>query len=216
MFLIETTVLPSDSDFMLGDPRVTEIDNLNTTDWPTHKDSNVAGWSANTSAIEGGNRRLKYYYPVDNSTAANNIIAPKFRVASSHGATTQLLYAHAFRRCASYQEKGRPAGRWRLPTMAEVSYITKLSTDGMIVRLFGSNNNNTTSNYWCNSGYITVYNGTNAASKQAPVTHEGVFTGSCSVRCVYDEWYWEGMKDGDNNDLSTVNESTFTWGDIAR
>ena len=100
--------------------------------------------------------------------------------------------------------------------MAEVSYITKLSTDGMIVRLFGSNNNNTTSNYWCNSGYITVYNGTNAASKQAPVTHEGVFTGSCSVRCVYDEWYWEGMKDGDNNDLSTVNESTFTWGDIAR
>jgi hypothetical protein len=36
------------------------------------------------------------------------------------------------------------------------------------------------------------------------------------VRCVYDEWYWEGMKDGDNNDLSTVNESTFTWGDIAR
>ena len=216
MFLIETTVLPSDSDFMLGDPRVTEIDNLNTTDWPTHKDSNVAGWSANTSAIEGGNRRLKYYYPVDNSTAANSIIAPKFRVASSHGATTQLLYAHAFRRCASYQEKGRPAGRWRLPTMAEVSYITKLSTDGMIVRLFGSNNNNTTSNYWCNSGYITVYNGTNAASKQAPVTHEGVFTGSCSVRCVYDEWYWEGMKDGDNNDLSTVNESTFTWGDIAR
>lgn len=216
MFLIETTVLPSDSGFMLGDPRVTEIDNLNTTDWPTHKDSNVAGWSANTSAIEGGNRRLKYYYPVDNSTAANNIIAPKFRVASSHGATTQLLYAHAFRRCASYQEKGRPAGRWRLPTMAEVSYITKLSTDGMIVRLFGSNTNNTTSNYWCNSGYITVYNGTNAASKQAPVTHEGVFTGSCSVRCVYDEWYWEGMKDGDNNDLSTVNESTFTWGDIPR
>lgn len=219
MFLIETTVLPSDSDFMLGDPRVTTIDNLNTTDWPAHKDSNPAGWSANTTAIEGGSRQLKYYYPVDNSTSADNIIAPKFRVASSHGATTQMLYAHAFRRCASYQEKGRPAGRWRLPTMAEVSYITKLSADGMIVRLFGGTNTSTsgeTSVYWCNSGYITVYNGTGAAAKQTPVTHPGVFTGVCSVRCVYDEWYWDSYK-LDEEDASTVTPlTTFTWGDIAR
>lgn len=216
MFIIETTVLPPDSDYMLGDPRVNTIDNLNTTNWPTSKTSDVAGWSANTTSIQGNNRRLSYYYPVDNTSYSDNIIAPKFRVASSHGATTQVLYAHAFRRCASYQEEGYPAGRWRLPTMAEVSYITKLNADGMIVRLFGSANNGETSEYWCNSGYITVYDGTDAASKQAPVLHPGELTGTHAVRCVYDEWYWNGMKLG-NTDVSTVTPlTTFKWGDMAR
>lgn len=216
MFIIETTVLPPDSDYMLGDPRVNTIDNLNTTNWPTSKTSDAAGWSANTTSIQGNNRRLSYYYPVDNTSYSDNIIAPKFRVASSHGATTQVLYAHAFRRCASYQEDGYPAGRWRLPTMAEVSYITKLNADGMIVRLFGSANNGETSEYWCNSGYITVYDGTDAASKQAPVLHPGELTGTHAVRCVYDEWYWNGMKLG-NTDVSTVTPlTTFKWGDMAR
>ena len=216
MFIIETTVLPPDSDYMLGDPRVNTIDNLNTTNWPTSKTSDAAGWSSNTTSIQGNNRRLSYYYPVDNTSYSDNIIAPKFRVASSHGATTQVLYAHAFRRCASYQEEGYPAGRWRLPTMAEVSYITKLNADGMIVRLFGSANNGETSEYWCNSGYITVYDGTDAASKQAPVLHPGELTGTHAVRCVYDEWYWNGMKLG-NTDVSTVTPlTTFKWGDMAR
>ena len=218
MFTIETTVLPSDSDFMLGDPRVMTIDNINPTNWPTTKTSAVASWSANTANIQSNtNRQLTYYYPVDNSSNADNIIAPKFRVASSHGATGTVTYANAFRRCASYQEKGYPAGRWRLPTMGEISYITKLNADGKIARLFGSNTNGETTNYWCNSGYIMVYDGTNAASKQAPVPHPGETGGDAKyVRCVYDDWYWDGMKIG-NTDVSTVTPlGTFKWGDMPR
>ena len=160
---------------------------------------------------------MKYYYPVDRSTKANNIIAPKFRIASSHGATNYLTYDAAFRRCASYQEKGYPAGRWRLPTVAEIMYITKLSTDGVIVRLFGSTTNGGTSEYWCNSGYISVRDGTDAASKQPPIAYPGVTSrsGNTYVRCVYDEWYWSGMK-VNNTDVSTVAVDQFTWGDIAR
>lgn len=226
MILIETTVLPPDSDFMLGDPRTSYIDNLyypqssntyseNTDTWPNTTDAQRINtnnnWSQSAASVQGGaNRRLSYYYPVDRSFAANNIIAPKFRVASSHGATNALNYASAFRRCASYQEAGYPAGRWRLPTVAEVTYAMKLNADGKIDRLFGSKTNGGTSEYWCNSGYISVYDGTDAASKQAPIAYPGVTktSGNVYVRCVYDDWYWG---DGKIADLRT-----FTWGDMTR
>ena len=207
MFIIETTVLPSDSEYMLGDPRLTTVDNLNS--WPT-LNSAVSTWSATAASVQGDNRKLTYYYPVDPDTKANSIIAPKYRVASSHGATTDLTYANAFRRCASYQEKGYPAGRWRLPTVAEVSYITKLNADGKIVRLFGNTTNGSQTNYWCNSGYITVYGGN---STNAPVPHIGDTSGSRYVRCVYDEWYWDGIK-YNGTDYTTVTPlTTFKWGD---
>ena len=230
MVIIETTVLPSDSQFLLGDPRTYYIDNIyyNRTNnnntynesyetWPNTTDAQRVNannnWSASAAAIEGGTRQLRYYYPVDRSDAVNNIIAPKFRVASSHGATNALNYASAFRRCASYQEAGFPAGRWRLPTVAEVTYAMKLNADEKIQRLFGSgngDNNGKTSEYWCNSGYITVFDGTDNASKQPPVAHPGVTTRSQDtyVRCVYDEWYWGSGK--------INNLQTFTWGDAER
>lgn len=209
MFIVETTVLPVDSEYLLGDPRVTVIDNLNSTSWPSGKSSDVGSWSSNTANIQSSsNRRLTYYYPVNNSTSANNIIAPRFRIASSHGATGAVTYANAFRRCASYQEKGYPAGRWRLPTVAEVSYIAKLNTDGKIDRLFGGGSSST--DYWCNSGYITVY-----LSNTAPVAHTST-SGNKYVRCVYDEWYWNGAK-YNGNDVSTVTPlNTFKWGDMQR
>ena len=39
-------------------------------------------------------------------------------------------------RCAGYQEAGYPAGRWRVPTMAEINYIVQLSGWGVIPSLF--------------------------------------------------------------------------------
>lgn len=206
MFLIETTVLPSNSEYKLGDPRVNTIDNINGNNWPTTKPTGTSTWSATAAAIEGGNnRKLTYYYPVNDDSSADNIIAPKVRVASSHGATSELSYANGFRRCAAYQEKGYPAGRWRLPTVAEVNYIAQLNTDGKIDRLFGSASG--TTDYWCNSGYITTYsNGT------APLYVKDT-SGSKYVRCVYDEWYWSGSS---NPRLAQADYSTFTWGDIAR
>ena len=204
MFIIKTSVLPADSDYLLGDPRLTDIDNLNS--WPT-KNSAVSTWSASAASIQGGaNRRLSYYHPVDNSTSVDNIIAPEVRIASSHGATTTLNYQYAFRRCASYQEKGYPAGRWRLPTVAEIMYITKLSSDGRIATLFGGGGSN--SDYWCNSGYVRVYN-----SGASPRAFTGT-TGNKYVRCVYDEWYWDGIKYNGTDHTTVTPLTTFKWGDI--
>ena len=205
MIIIETTVLPQGSAYLLGDPRKNSIDNL-VSGWPTTVSTDAAIWSANVQPISGGsNRRMTYYYPVDNSSASDNIIAPRFRIASSRGATRPMTYANAFRRCATYQEDGYPAGRWRVPTKAEIEYIAKLNADGKIDMLLGGESG--TTDYWCNSGYVTVEMG------QTPIFTE--YSGETTtryVRCVYDDWYWSNttykrIETGRNN---------FRWGDEAR
>ena len=231
MILIETSVLPSDSEYMLGDPRKYSVDNLNNTDWPANASNAVASaWSKSATSVQGSNRYLSYYYPTDPDDAANSFIAPKFRIASSWGATQPMRYSDAFRRCASYQEDGYPAGRWRLPTVAEIQYIAKLNTDGKITRLLGSGDtsgtNGESTNYWCNSGYMVVYNGVNSDwpsnGNKIPSPEIGTANSDATtdgstyyVRCVYDDWYWDDYKIG-TKDVSTVTKTTFTWGDVAR
>lgn len=175
---------------IVGDPRVISIDNVGLLSGRTQ--------ATTASAVEGETRQIAYYLPAD--AAKNHVIAPKLRVASSHGATTDLSKTNALKRCATYQEDGYPAGRWRLPTRAEVEFISTLSNEGLITRLFG--NTTGTTSYWCADGYITVGGTTVSWTSGTP--------SSLPVRCVYDEWYWE------NSDYPTVNKNTFTWGDMPR
>lgn len=214
MYVIETTVLPTSGDianYVLGDPRVRVIDNLS---------GGNTEWSASKPAVEGGSRRIKYYYPSGGSEY-DNFIAPKLRVASSYGATYLVTFENARRRCAAYQEDGYPAGRWRLPTVAEIKYIALLNTDGKIFRLLGSQSKGSspyTSDYWCNSGYMTVYDGKNSDwssnGNRIPSPVQGTSFSSTDtkyIRCVYDEWYWE-----DTTYATLSNKGTFTWGDQDR
>ena len=202
MFVIETSVLPSSgnlADYVLGDPRSRDIDTL----------KGNYEWRKEGASVQGETRRLRYYYPAGDESY-DNFIAPKIRFASSFAATMKMTYDDAKRRCASYQEDGYPAGRWRLPTVAEITYVATLNADRKIVRLLGNTNTNNgqTSDYWCNSGYMTVYNGSGDLPK--PVRGTGANTGTKSVRCVYDEWYWE------ETSHATVGKTTFTWGDQPR
>lgn len=200
MYLISTSVL-SDSDMLIGDPRTTTA----------YKDSDLySGWtSASRVFIDGtANHRLTNYYPAESDEAYKNVIAPLFRVASSYGKSQNMTYDNARRRCASYQEDGYPAGRWRLPTMAEVLYITTLSQKGMIPELFTFDSSKALDeSYWCASGKIDGVYGT-------PTYYSGT-SGNRWIRCVYDEWYWGEMQ-YEGEDASRVAISTFTWGDIAR
>ena len=150
------------------------------------------------------NRRISYYHPTIEDGPADNIIAPEFRIASSFGATTGLTYLGAKERCASYQEFGYPAGRWRLMTVAEASYIAQLSSDGKIPTLLSKNRN-----YWIAGGYVTISeSGAPIVYKDKPdkdyFPYESLVP---RVRCVYDEWYWK------NTEHPTVRTTTFTWGD---
>ena len=218
MYIIETSVLPTEgsiSSYMLGDPRSKDINNLNGTksSFNTTNLSNAATWTNQVLSLkdwDGTDRDLKYYYPVGMDAAFDDVIAPRIRIASSFGSTQYLSYYDAFRRCASYQESGYPAGRWRVPTKAEIMYIAQLNANGKIPLLLGSDSGQ--SAYWCNSGYVVV------EKNQTPYyvgskTNSNVDSGHTYVRCMYDDWYW-----GESNRarLPEAKYNTFTWGDQPR
>lgn len=189
MITITTTALGADSDYIVGDPRVSTINNLNYNNW------------ANVKDINGTTRQLLYYYPTDTSTAASNMISPQFRIASSYGVTSGISFDNAQRRCASYQEDGYPAGRWRVPTTAELKYIVQLSAKGYITILF-----NNGGNYWAADGKIWVPNSSSGTVTQGSGN-------SAFVRCVYDDWYW-GAERLVTSGATTL--TSFTWGDMPR
>jgi hypothetical protein len=88
------------------------------------------------------------------------------------------MYAEdsGYYRCASYQEAGYPAGRWRLPTVAELEVIGKLCAQDKLPQIFVND-----VAYLSSSGSFLNQNGSfSPTTKQAQ-----------SVRCVYDTWYWK-------------------------
>lgn len=195
----------SDGSYLVGDPRTAHYDE-------TLKDVKLGGNNssyyvfASAPALSGDSpRRLQYYYPTDDSKNTQNVIAPKFRVASSYsvlGSNYLTSREVARRRCASYQEDGYPAGRWRMATAAEMQFMIQLSQQELIPALFSSN-----TNYWCAHGVIKYVTGATEAE-----LIEGTSNSSGgSIRCVYDEWYW-----GSDKAIESNADAKFTWGDELR
>ena len=221
MYVITTSVAPSGS--MIADPRSPNISYLG---------ANNYNWTERSYRIgsSGSNHRMEHYYPSDNSSAGINRIAPKFRVASSYGAIAPknyeyLNYQDSQRRCATYQEDGFPAGRWRVPTKAEIEFMILLSNLDVIPSLFTATQytyynyyspNYYQGGYWSADGGV-VYPWTNGTigylSASDFATHSsysqynsGYAMETNGVRCVYDEWYW-------GTDDRLTNRTQFTWGD---
>ena len=95
---------------------------------------------------------------------------------ASFANNTKPDWIHSVERCASYQEDGYPAGRWRLPTEAEIVFVYHLAEDlGLLSNPFYYQ-----SNYWANSGR-RIYQGNFQPASTG---------GNYSSRCVYDLWYW--------------------------
>lgn len=154
---------------------------------------------------------LMYYHPTDeNNDRTANMISPEFMIASSYGVTSDITKENARKRCASYQEDGYPAGRWRVPTQAEIEYIVQLSAWGKIPILFGyvptSQYYGDDATYWSANGVINVNSQTGDTNMvNVPTNQANTYTSA--VRCVYDTWYWGR----DEDDKCTKTE--YTWGD---
>lgn len=174
-YIIHITSFDIGDNYVIGDPRTEEVDEM----------------------LNNGKKRFKdlnYYYPAKKDDVAR-MVAPTFMIASSWAGSNGVRdYENAKARCAAYQENGYPAGRWRMPTEAEIDYVMYLSEQGEIPELLMDN-----SNYWASSGRIINQNKWHDPSD---------VSGSRFIRCVYDIWYW-GDKQIDNTD-------TFTWGDEER
>ena len=157
--------------------------------------------------------QMKRYYPTDETGGPGtkeNFIAPVFRIASSFGKVKQNYLEPGRRRCAVYQEAGRPAGRWRLPTKSEIEYIATLSADGKIPILFGNSEAPSDyGNYWSANGKVRV----NAKGDVQFLGKGGSGDGNYSPRCVYDEWYWT-IVDEAADYHPWARETNFLWGDI--
>jgi len=113
-----------------------------------------------------------------------NIIAPKILICSALNSmltTYSVTFDYAVKRGATYQEAGYPAGRWRLPSEAEVAFIVARQRDGVIPNLFAEG-----STYWTGSGrLVTIPTSGDSITFSDPSDGE---TQSC--RFVYDLWYW--------------------------
>ena len=192
----------NDYTYMIGDPRVLVNDpNMNNDNYNMTND-----WASDVNG-----RKLEYYYPTANNRDGKEpnifrVISPKFRVASflggySSGSTPE----GAAMRCASYQEDGYPAGRWRLPTTAEINFVISLQQKGAIQNIFYGGN------YY--------YSSTDQVQNEATINireigwEQNNFTGS--IRCVYDEWYWGSEREAKLKNGS-ADEYDFTWGDADR
>lgn len=228
VFTITTT---EGTNLVIGDPRDKE---------PTYDaaDAQSIGWYSGPAIYEGeSDRELRYYYGTyvasqayssqqagtiyanDDAAAAAeptiNMIAPKFRLASGYGTVTETTNANILemmkRRCASYQEDGYPAGRWRLPTKAEFQFILTQINYGNLPQVYLS-----TWDYWCAHGLGSPNN--NGLVEMEYTSRAG--SANTFVRCVYDEWYWENSETyrlGTQNADGTFTPSdTFTWGDMPR
>ena len=190
-----------------------------------------ASWSNSFNAWNNGvevtpTRKLTYYYPTDETPLEeySQMVSPVFRIASSYGnlPPTRSLAGVSFwdnrierhearMRCASYQEFGYPAGRWRLPTLGEMSYVAQLSYIGIIPQLF-----DTSESYWTSQGlYKITVNAAGKAVATEDTSRDGLLNASVTghVRCVYDDWYWVKADGSEDN---FTDRGTFRWGDRKR
>ncbi|MEE3375547.1 MAG: hypothetical protein VZR22_02455 [Candidatus Cryptobacteroides sp.] len=219
IFRINVTVLPSNSDFVIGDPRIDGYDttvpvlgysfvnngnadgdkvleNRPPSDWKYpysnfHSAPVVDGDVNKPMSLTGESRPLRYYRPTEKSDRTINMLAPGYRFSTKLGGTEfgTIDEDHAKWRCAGYQEDGFPGGRWRLPTMSEIKFVAQLSANKVFEPMFKGD-------YWSANGVVNVNNGTVTSND-----HTTAF-----LRCVYDAWYWGDEQWGETHDQ-------FVWGD---
>ena len=135
---------------------------------------------------------------IKKASETKTIIAPQFFISSGWNSSTSLSFADAQKRAATYQEAGYSAGRWRLPTEAEIMFITARQREGVIPTLFGSS-----APYWAASGrvyfdgafydadhVIRRTNGSSYASGGYVYASGLSDNGTAYMRFAYDTWYW--------------------------
>lgn len=198
MYVINVTAFYNEDNYMIGDSRGDKT--------PSAEENTPLGYNQWADGADYWNnqisRKILAYYPSkDNDTSISEVmIAPQFRIASSYGVVGGAIkYDAAKRRCASYQEFGYPAGRWRVPTIAEFKFISSLSARKKIPLLF-----NNGSGYWVAGAKCTPQSN----NTTTPVKVDKSTSGEAFVRCVYDEWYWGNKQ--------IANKAKFTWGDKER
>lgn len=179
------TINEERNQYIIGDPRVPS--GWTSTDlvpYLSNMTSNNTGGASSTNWGEMASQ-------IKVGTPEPNYIAPSFYIVSyctrpENSRDPYITFEMAQKRCATLQEAGLPAGRWRLPTEAEVLFCRQLQDKGFIPELFTTTNNQ---GYYSSSGYA-YYSVTGQQFRFRWWEYNYTGTGGISVRCVYDVWYW--------------------------
>ena len=183
-----------DIHYRIGDPRVPASDVYNGANAWTNESNFYAYVYHNNSPTEvAGSWEEPGSILIATQVAADqSIIAPMLLVSSALNANETLTFPNVVKRGATYQEAGYPAGRWRLPTEAEIAFIVARQKEGVIPTLYATN-----SDYWAGSGRLV--NIPSAANASITFSNPASASTTQSCRYVYDLWYW-------GEDPSTTNQ----------
>ena len=183
-----------DIHYRIGDPRVPASDVYNGANAWTNESNFYAYVYHNNSTTEvAGSWDEPGSILIATQVADDqNIIAPMLLVSSALNANESLTFPNIVKRGATYQEAGYPAGRWRLPTEAEIAFIVARQKEGVIPTLYATN-----TDYWAGSGRLVEI----PSAANAAITFSNPASASTvsSCRYVYDLWYW-------GEDPSTTNQ----------
>ena len=188
------TANDEDIHYRIGDPRVPASDVYNGANAWTNESNFYAYVYHNNSPTEvAGSWEEPGSILIATQVAEDqSIIAPRLLVSSALNANESLTFPNIVKRGATYQEAGYPAGRWRLPTEAEIAFIVARQKEGVIPVLYATN-----TDYWAGSGRLVEI----PAAANAAITFSNPASASTvsSCRYVYDLWYW-------GEDPSTTNQ----------
>lgn len=171
-----STTNTSTFEYIIGDPRVSWNDFW--VDYPANqRNLRPYLWGNGTQAWENVDQ-------IKVTGKEKNIIAPAYMFSSDVGGRPDnngLRFQNAVKRCATYQEDGYPAGRWRLPTEAELYFAYCLQHMDVIPHLFNGG-----AGYHASSGNVFDWTANNGVGEAFRDPGNSVH----SIRCVYDIWYW--------------------------
>ena len=170
----------SDFEYIIGDPRVSWSVFWN--DFPENqRNLRPYRWGNGTQAWTNVDRIMV-------TGKDKNLIAPAYMFSSDIGGRPDnngTRYENAVKRCATYQEDGYPAGRWRLPTEAELYFAYCLQHMGVIPHLFNGG-----AGYHASSGNVFDWDDTRNNRDRSGLSFLDNNDVVHSIRCVYDLWYW--------------------------
>lgn len=184
----------STRDYIIADPR----EPANSDNFVFRENIDATSAVRTTATDASGDNTLTGYRATITGPASEHLVAPAFLVASSYisnGENRINEYSYETNgkyRCAGYQENGYPAGRWRLPTPAEILVVARMCTEKKLENVFYAGG----SAYLSSNGAYKVYE-----TDGGTVEYDAL--NSATLRCVYDIWYWKDK---------CTDVSQFIWG----
>ena len=178
--------------YRIGDPRVkasTFNNNKPLAPYLTYSSASSSGNSTveSTKAWESPGDILITSTNADNDC---NIISPWYMFSSNMNMVdTSPSFEEAIRRGETYQDSGYPAGRWRLPTEAEIAFVVARQLEHVSPVIFKYDQW-----YWTGNGSvirIPAENSSNLVFRVWRLTEEQKHSSTqVPHRFVYDLWYW--------------------------